>query len=78
MGGGYTFYLIMKYGTRQMNAKMCAPQSDKTTCCTFIVCRCSCVASTEYGIAVLFAKCATIFPNVQQSLNCGALQDGTL
>ena len=53
------------------NATICKirlPQSDKTTCHTFMVCLCICAASVEYGIA-----CQTRHIFAGKASKCGVL-----
>ena len=45
--------------------QICAPQSDKTTFHTFMVCLWICAGSAEYGNAALFAKCAAFSRGVR-------------
>ena len=63
----------------QLFVKICAPQSDKTTRHTFMICLWICTGTAGYGIAALFAKCATFSQQkVPQSKDFGALQDDAL
>ena len=60
----YMYIHVCMYMYVEKNAticKICEPQSDKTTCHTFMVCLWICARSVgEYGTAALFAKRAAI------------------
>ena len=63
---------------KQQFVKICALQSDKTTCRTFMACLWICAGSAGIRIAALFAKCAIFRRTRRIFKDCGTLQDGAL
>ena len=65
--------------------QICAPEFDKTTCCTFMVCLLICAGSAGYGIAAVlpnashfhgkkcrYPRIAALYKTVAWPSKCGA------